>query len=278
MREQGLMKISELSRAAGVSVSTIRHYIREEILPPPLKTGKTRAYYSHTHLEGIMLIRKKQVEEKKSLPEIRDTLRKEFASWSTIGQKAAVPSNRREEILTAAIELFFEKGYAETSIADIANRAKMSKETFYVHFNNKEELFMECADRIFYNMYSHVWQEIREEKDMQERIRKRGRAFFASYPRWIAMMNLVRGLSVGDNLAFQEKFHQLLRQMIDPIIREVKQLQKEGRLRKDMDSAVAGYILMGMTEYGASLIQRGTHTSSEVVDCIDRLIQQGLLR
>jgi len=80
---------------------------------------------------------------------------------------------------------------------------------------------MDCADRIFYDMDNRVWQEIREDKDMQERIRKRGRTFIASYPQWITMMNHVRGLSVGDNLAFQEKFRQLLWQITGPVIREV---------------------------------------------------------
>jgi AcrR family transcriptional regulator len=275
--KQGLT-ISELSRASDVSVSTILYYIREEILPPPLKTGKTSAYYSQIHLEGLLLIRKMQIEGKKSLPEIRDTLRRDLVSWSTNCEKAVLPSSRRKEILTAAIDLFSQKGYAETSIADIVNRAKMSKETFYLHFLNKEELFMDCADRIFYDMYNHVWQEIREEKDMQERIRKRARAFFASYPQWITMMNLVRGLSVGDNPAFQEKFRQLLWQITGPISREIRQLQIEGYYRKEIDSTIAGYVLMGMAEYGASLVHRGTHSSHEVLDCIFRLIQQGLVR
>ena len=278
LREQGMMKISELSRATGVPPSTIRHYVREEILPPPLKTGKTRAYYSKAHLEAIMLIKKMQIEGKKRLPEIQAILKQALPARSMEDETAAAPSSKREEILTAAIELFFEKGYRNTSIADIANRTQMSKETFYLHFRNKEEMFMDCADRIFYDMYNHVWQEIREEKDMWERLRKRGRAFIASYPQWISMMNLVRSLSVGDNPAFREKFHQLLRQMIFPIIREVEQLQREGRFKQDIDSAVAGYILMGMSEYGAALINRGTHTPHEVINCIGQLMQQGVLR
>jgi len=277
LREQGLIMISELSKASGVSIPTILYYIREEILPPPLKAGKTGGYYSQAHLERIMLIRKMQIEEKKSLPEIRDTLRRGLAPRSTDGENTVLPSGKREGILTAAIYLFSQKGYAETSIADIVHHAQMSKETFYLHFLNKEELFMDCADRIFYDMYNHVWQEIREEKDMQERIRKRGRAFITSYPQWISMMNLVRGLSVGNNLAFQEKFRQLLWQMISPLIREVEQLQREGHYRKEMDSAVAGYVLLGMAEYGASRVHRGTHTSNEVIECTLRLIQQGLL-
>ncbi|MDD5168425.1 MAG: TetR family transcriptional regulator, partial [Syntrophales bacterium] len=268
---------SELSRATGASVSTIRHYIREEILPPPIKTGKTRAHYSEIHLKVIMRIQQERIERKKPLSEIRQILKQEFASELENHIKAGEAPDRREAIITAATGLFLQKGCTDTSIADIADGAHISKETFYIHFRNKEHLFMECADRIFYDMYNHVWQEIREEKDLQERLRKRAEAFFESFPQWISMMNLIRGLAVEENPAFQEKFRQLLRQMIDPLIREVKNLQQTGRFRKEIDSSVAGYLMMGMAEYGASLIQRGTHNSRDVIEGIERLMQRGFL-
>lgn len=57
--------------------------------------------------------------------------------------------NKREQILRAALEVFKEKGYANTSIMDIAKRANMGKGTLYLYFKNKEELlysvFMECS-------------------------------------------------------------------------------------------------------------------------------------
>jgi AcrR family transcriptional regulator/predicted DNA-binding transcriptional regulator AlpA len=272
------MKVSELSRITGASVSTIRHYVREGILPPPIKTGKTRALYSRAHLEGIMRIRKEQIERGKSLPEIREILKKERTPWTLHEEGAGESLDRRDLIVEAAIALFFQKGYTETSIADIASGAHISKETFYVHFRNKEHLFMECTDRIFHDMYNHVWQEIRAERDMQERLRKRARAFFDSFPQWISMMNLVRGLAVGENPAFQEKFRQVLRQMIDPIVREVRQLQGKGLAWESIDAPVAGFLMMGMVEQGATLIQRGTNSPQDVISAIERLMQQGLFR
>lgn len=276
MREKGLLKISELSKASGAPASTIRYYIHERILPPPVKTGKTRGYYTREHLEGIALIRRKQMDEKKTLREIRDEMPQEFADINSTSE-ADMTVGKRHEIISAAVELFFQKGYSETSIADIASRVRMSKETFYLHFRNKEELFMDCADRIFHDMYNNVWQEIREEKDMMKRIWKRSHAFFDSYPQWVVMMDLVRSLSVGENPAFKEKLTQLLKQMINPIIREIDQLKREGRIRKDIDSAVAGYVLMGMSEYSAYLVNRGVYSRKKIVDYLDSILKQGLL-
>lgn len=47
---------------------------------------------------------------------------------------------RRDQILMAALELFSEKGYQNTSISDIANKASVSKGLLYNYFVGKEEL------------------------------------------------------------------------------------------------------------------------------------------
>ena len=48
---------------------------------------------------------------------------------------------RPEEITAAALELFVERGFANTRLEDVAARAGISKGTLYLYFANKEELF-----------------------------------------------------------------------------------------------------------------------------------------
>lgn len=51
---------------------------------------------------------------------------------------------RRQAILSAAYELFREKGFEKTSVAEINGRAGGSKATIYSYFRSKEEIFVEC--------------------------------------------------------------------------------------------------------------------------------------
>lgn len=44
----------------------------------------------------------------------------------------------RQSILSAAVELFTDHGYAETGLTDITNRAKVTTGAFYYHFESKE--------------------------------------------------------------------------------------------------------------------------------------------
>src|SRR6185436_19045993 len=48
---------------------------------------------------------------------------------------------RPEEITAAALDLFVERGYANTRLEDVATLAGVSKGTLYLYFANKEELF-----------------------------------------------------------------------------------------------------------------------------------------
>ncbi len=48
---------------------------------------------------------------------------------------------RPHELLSAALDLFVERGFASTRLEDVAKRAGVSKGTLYLYFTNKEELF-----------------------------------------------------------------------------------------------------------------------------------------
>jgi AcrR family transcriptional regulator/predicted DNA-binding transcriptional regulator AlpA len=275
--ENGLMKISELSEKSGIPISTIRYYILQSLLPAVLKTGKTRAYYSGTHLKALHLIRHKQLIEKKPLQVIREEMEKEFGLPSKTEKTGDLSGDKRDVILAVSADLFLKKGYIETSTSDIAHHAKISKETLYKHFRNKEDIFMSCADTIFRDIYHHVRNEIREEKDAALRLIKRGKAFFSVYPQWVSMMNLVRGLSVGANPTYREKFYQLMKLIVKPSIREIEILQHEGRMRSDIPSELAGFLLMGMTEYGAWLIHHEKYSEVTIMEALTAITYEGVI-
>lgn len=275
--ENGLMKISELSGLSGIPISTIRFYILQSLLPAAMKTGKTRAYYSGTHLKALHLIRHKQMVEKKPLHVIRAEMEKEFSLPAKSEKPADLSADKRDAILAVSADLFLKKGYIETSTSDIAHHAKISKETLYKHFRNKEDIFMSCADTLFRDIYHHVRSEIREEKDAALRLIKRGKAFFSVYPQWVSMMNLVRGLSVGANASYRTKFYQLMKLIVKPSIWEIEILQQEGRMHSDIPSELAGFLLMGMTEYGAWLIHHEDYSEINIMENLTAITYEGVI-
>lgn len=61
-----LLKIGELAEASGVPVPTIKHYLRENLLPEPVKTSRNMAYYPPGFVDRIRLI--KQLQEERFMP------------------------------------------------------------------------------------------------------------------------------------------------------------------------------------------------------------------
>ncbi|HEX2160486.1 MAG TPA: MerR family transcriptional regulator [Thermoleophilaceae bacterium] len=70
----GLLKMSELAEASGVSAGTIKHYLREGLLPEPVKTSRNMAYYPPAFVERIRLIKRLQEERFMPLKAIRRVL------------------------------------------------------------------------------------------------------------------------------------------------------------------------------------------------------------
>ena len=58
--------MGELAEASGVSAATIKHYLREGLLPEPVKTSRNMAYYPPEFVDRIRLI--KQLQEERFMP------------------------------------------------------------------------------------------------------------------------------------------------------------------------------------------------------------------
>jgi TetR/AcrR family fatty acid metabolism transcriptional regulator len=61
-------------------------------------------------------------------------------------------ANKRELILAAAQEVFFEKGYHTATSEEIAKRAGVGKGTIYQYFESKQEIFFEMQ-RLYVKQY-----------------------------------------------------------------------------------------------------------------------------
>ena len=61
-----LLRMGELAEASGVPAPTIKHYLREGLLPEPVKTSRNMAYYPLEFVDRIKLI--KQLQEERFMP------------------------------------------------------------------------------------------------------------------------------------------------------------------------------------------------------------------
>jgi TetR/AcrR family transcriptional regulator len=74
-----------------------------------------------------------------------------------------------DRILDAAEDLFAEKGYSATSLADVADRVGIRSPSLYNHFRNKEALYEAVLERLL-TLFSAPLEELAREPVTYERV------------------------------------------------------------------------------------------------------------
>jgi AcrR family transcriptional regulator len=68
--------------------------------------------------------------------------------WSVRTGRDRLDSQTRAALITAAKDAFSELGYARTTVADITDRADVSRATFYVYFASKGDVFLVLTEQL----------------------------------------------------------------------------------------------------------------------------------
>ncbi|HED34805.1 MAG TPA: TetR/AcrR family transcriptional regulator [Gammaproteobacteria bacterium] len=77
-----------------------------------------------------------------------------------------------QQVLNEAMQLFWLKGYANTSIKDLTEVTRLQPGSLYGAFKNKQGLFKEALDSYFDTVYSEVSKILLSEEDGLQRIRQ----------------------------------------------------------------------------------------------------------
>src|SRR4051794_29981969 len=105
MSDDGMLKMSELAEQSGVSAGTIKHYLREGLLPDPVKTSRNMAYYPPDYIERIRLIKRLQEERFLPLRHIKQVLSiTEADGAETVGRADAAARHAVPENVLARLE------------------------------------------------------------------------------------------------------------------------------------------------------------------------------
>jgi AcrR family transcriptional regulator len=202
-----------------------------------------------------------------------------MAGW--VKKKADV---RRSELLDTAQALFFSKGYEATTVADIMERAGVSKGGFYHHFSAKEDLLEALGEQMAAETVVRL-QPILDDEGLD------------AVARMNAVLSQARRFKVQDAAAIRAAFdaafkpenivlyHRLNRAvskvMLPLFVDILRQGKTEGRFRIDDPATTAEIIMqLGASTHDAvarAIETSGTPHAGEAAAALDeRLRQQGI--
>jgi len=158
---------------------------------------------------------------------------------TTRARRKREKEERRQSILHAAREVFFENGFHRATVGDVADRAEVSKGTVYLYFESKEMILalmlLEGLDELVRELEQAYAAD--ESLPADERLRRLGRAylrFFEQEPEYFRLLMAV------DRGRFQESvtpevYHDVLvasLEGLEMVMRVVQQGIDEGLFRR----------------------------------------------
>src|SRR6266705_3027281 len=158
------------------------------------------------------------------------------ASATPIGRRQRRSAEIRERLFRAALNLFGQKGFAETTVEDITNAADVGKGTFFNYFPSKDHILLAFGEMQLGKLEAAIEAARRINEPMRnpEIIRALLRAYLSTTPVREAMLEM------------QKRVHALHTQMI--------QLgQERGEIRNDLPAAEIAHVFR-QTIFGTLLI------------------------
>ncbi|RJP79425.1 MAG: MerR family transcriptional regulator [Desulfobacteraceae bacterium] len=280
------MRIKDLEEKSGVPRTSIHFYLRQGLLHPPRKTGRTMAYYDDSHVQRLKEIIRLKQGTRIPIALLKEHL--ESAAMMSPGTPAPFDARKtvtttkekeykRQEIIKEAIRVFSRKGYHQTKIADITGSLKISTGTFYLYYQNKRELFIEVIDSVFRNIVGEAAAAIKEETDFIKRLRIRGRVFYENYTKYSEILNQLKAELASEEQWPAEKIKKIYHNLTQPVIREIEAAIKEGVIR-EIDPDLAAYGLTGLIEIMSLRISLDSKYNLEnIMDFINDLTMERLL-
>ncbi len=274
------MTISELSSRAGVPVSTIKFYIREGLIPRPVKTGETRAFYTGQHLDRLELVQKIRKEGTMTLQQIRG-ITELIDSWEKReprrdGDKG---TDQRAAIIRAATTRFREKGYEAVTIADIVDAARIGRSTFYKQFRNKKELFIECIREIILREGVPEDRSQRPEQDGLALFDRSAEAYFREGTLWQDMIRRLRAAAINNPEEFEGILEDAMQLKINRFKKRVQKSMQDGFMRP-VNPTLLAVMILGIQETCSEYVSRGLfrETPKSLFEQIKDILLHGTLK
>ncbi|HXA27474.1 MAG TPA: TetR/AcrR family transcriptional regulator [Candidatus Angelobacter sp.] len=190
-------------------------------------------------------------------------------------RRDALLQRHRQRILDAVAHCFAERGYHETSVDRVVQRARTSKSAFYAVFANKEQAFAALLDREGERLLRAVEQAIVDEPDERNKARRAIATFVTGCAANRATARILLVESVGMSPAIEETRRALHARFAEMILAQARARTRPQPPQIDLE--VIAYALVGaVNEAVVRLLETGRQDPQPVVDALDHLAARAL--
>ena len=174
--------------------------------------------------------------------------------------------SKMTKLIEAAEELFSEKGFYQTSIADICKKAGTAVGTFYIYFDSKTDIYNYMMKAYEADIKEHLSDAIKDCSTRYEREREGIKGFIKYAVENPSVYNVVWGSLAVDRELFKSYYVSFAKGY-------AKALAKDEAELESIDVSAVAYMLMGITNFlGLKALFEGMTDED-----IDRLVDETLM-
>jgi AcrR family transcriptional regulator len=179
---------------------------------------------------------------------------------------AAARAERRAELLATAAEVFATRGYAATTVREVADAAGILGGSLYYHFDSKESM----ADEILSTFLNEMWAAYEQvlaaglgaRDTLTALVAESFRCIDRHRPAVVMYQNESRHLATGPRFAYltesRRRFEDMWMTLLERGVRE-------GAFRADLDTALVYRFIRDTVWVAATWYQRGGRLTAEEI-------------
>jgi TetR/AcrR family fatty acid metabolism transcriptional regulator len=159
------------------------------------------------------------------------------------------PADKRERIIAAAERIFAEKGYFETTIAEIARDAQVAEGTIYEYFANKKDLLYAVPENYLADYATFVLDHLQGIKGALNKLRKIVWChlfYFRNHKDFTKIMTLEIRI---DPDFYKSKTYENLKLYSDLIIQIISEGIKDGEIAPTVNPHIVRDMILGAVEH-----------------------------
>ncbi|RJQ65544.1 MAG: TetR/AcrR family transcriptional regulator [Desulfobacteraceae bacterium] len=169
-------------------------------------------------------------------------------------------TDKYQQILTAAIKVFAERGFSQSTISQIAQEAGVADGTIYLYFKNKDDILVQFYERMTEHVSSRFWEAVEEGQTAVEKLHNLIHAHldvFQSQPNGAIVY---QGETHLQWRLVQEPTRKMSKMYRDIISKVVALGQQEGVIRNDLYVGLVKRLINGAVE---EVINTWIHTGRD---------------
>lgn len=169
-------------------------------------------------------------------------------------------ADKYHQILTAAIKVFADRGFSQSTIAQIAQEAGVADGTIYLYFKNKDDILVQFYERMTEHVSECFFKAIAEGRTAIEKLHNLVRAHLELFQSQADGAIVYQSETHLQWRLVQEPTRQMSRMYREVISKLVEQGQQEGTIRPDLYVGLVKRLINGAVE---EVINTWIHTGMD---------------